>query len=322
MPSALKKAAMIALKLAVAGLLFWLIARNADLAAVWARLARIDQGAFALGVVAMLGFCIVMALRWRMLSAAAGQPIGGLRSGLLYLEALTFNLVLPGSVGGEVVRIWRTTRLFGGLRRNIAVVLAERIGNVSALAVINAGVWAVLLGAGSLEGVLALAGLTTLCLLAAPALRIALRLLIPYRRRRTPREVFRFGWTVRRKFLRAAVLIRFFGYCGLAYAFAAAAVAAALAAVDAPALDIGPLAVVALATLLGSSIPLSIAGLGFREGAMVGAFGWFGVERDAGLAAAVLFTVMLLLQALPGLVIWLSGRNGGRPAPPPPVGAA
>ena len=95
---------MLALKLAVAGLLFWLIARNADMAAVWARLARIDQGAFALGVVAMFGFCVVMALRWRMLSAAAGQPIGGVRSGLLYLEALTFNLVLPGSVGGEVVR--------------------------------------------------------------------------------------------------------------------------------------------------------------------------------------------------------------------------
>ncbi|MEQ8604014.1 MAG: lysylphosphatidylglycerol synthase transmembrane domain-containing protein [Marivibrio sp.] len=321
MPSALKKAALIALKLAVAGALIWLIARNADLTAVWTRLAQIDRGAFALGVAAMFGFCLVMALRWRMLSAAAGQPIGGVRSALLYLEALSFNLVLPGSVGGEVVRVWRTTKLFGGLRRNIAVVLAERVANVGTLALVNVGLWSVLLAAGSVEGLLALAGVTALALAAAPGLRTMLRLLAPYRRRRTPREVFRFGWLVRRRFLKPRVLAAFLLYCALAYAMAAGAIAAALAAAGATSPGPGALAAVALAALLGSSIPLSIAGLGFREGAMVAALGWFGVAQDAALAAALLFTAMLLLQAAPGLAIWLSGRNGGRPAPPAPYAA-
>jgi len=67
--------------------------------------------------------------------------------------------------------------------------------------------------------------------------------------------------------------------------------------------------------ILFSMVPITIAGWGVREGAMVVALGTVGVGREEALAISVLFGIASAIAALPGGLIWLAtGRSSGLPA--------
>ena len=69
----------------------------------------------------------VSALRWRMFAAAVGLGGTWLQYLRYYFVGMFFNLALPTSVGGDVVRVWYLTRHSG--RRGLAAflsVVAER----------------------------------------------------------------------------------------------------------------------------------------------------------------------------------------------------
>ena len=55
--------------------------------------------------------------------------------------------------------------------------------------------------------------------------------------------------------------------------------------------------------------PISIAGWGVREGAMVVGFGYLGVAPEAALALSILYGLSALIVALPGGVVWALKRN-------------
>ena len=56
-------------------------------------------------------------------------------------------------------------------------------------------------------------------------------------------------------------------------------------------------------------VPISIAGWGVREGAMVVGFGYLGVTSEIALALSILYGLSMLVVALPGGVIWALKRN-------------
>jgi hypothetical protein len=61
--------------------------------------------------------------------------------------------------------------------------------------------------------------------------------------------------------------------------------------------------------LLGSAIPLSIAGWGPREGVAVWAFTAFGSTAATGLTVSVTFGVLAMIATLPGLLVTGGGRG-------------
>ena len=62
--------------------------------------------------------------------------------------------------------------------------------------------------------------------------------------------------------------------------------------------------------VLMSMLPISLAGWGVREGAMVAALGLVGVAPADALALSVVFGLILLIGALPGAAIWfVTGRR-------------
>ena len=61
-------------------------------------------------------------------------------------------------------------------------------------------------------------------------------------------------------------------------------------------------------------IPISFAGWGLREGAMVVAFALVGVPADAALSASILYGLCLLAASLPGGLVWLAIRGRSVPA--------
>ena len=73
-------------------------------------------------------------------------------------------------------------------------------------------------------------------------------------------------------------------------------------------------------------MPLSIAGWGLREGAMVAVFALVGVPMDGALLMSVLLGLLLLLVSLPGGLVLAFSEAGFEPGSvdaavrPPPAG--
>ena len=65
----------------------------------------------------------------------------------------------------------------------------------------------------------------------------------------------------------------------------------------------GGLATAVPVLLLATTLPISIAGWGVREGIAVLLFGTIGVPSDAALAASLAFGAVLLIAALPGAAV-------------------
>ena len=76
-------------------------------------------------------------------------------------------------------------------------------------------------------------------------------------------------------------------------------------------LDLFAAVVVFPFVLLLSMIPISLAGWGLREGAMVVVFALIGMPSDIALGVSILFGICLLLSALPGACLWLVGHSHG-----------
>jgi len=69
--------------------------------------------------------------------------------------------------------------------------------------------------------------------------------------------------------------------------------------------------------VLVMAVPVSVAGWGVREGAMVLTFGFIGVDNHDALALSVLIGAATMLASLPGGLVWLmSGRPRGVPEEP------
>jgi glycosyltransferase 2 family protein len=56
-------------------------------------------------------------------------------------------------------------------------------------------------------------------------------------------------------------------------------------------------------------VPISIAGWGVREGALVGLFSLIGADKTAVLMMSVTYGILLILTSLPGLAVFLQGRR-------------
>jgi uncharacterized membrane protein YbhN (UPF0104 family) len=59
-------------------------------------------------------------------------------------------------------------------------------------------------------------------------------------------------------------------------------------------------------------LPVSLAGWGVREAALVVALGSFGIPAEAALATSILMGLCLILTSLPGGLIWISGWDIAR----------
>ena len=67
--------------------------------------------------------------------------------------------------------------------------------------------------------------------------------------------------------------------------------------------------------ILVSTLPISLAGWGVREGAMVAAFGLIGIAAYQALGVSVAFGLVAIVVGVPGGVVWLLGGGLARMEP-------
>jgi uncharacterized membrane protein YbhN (UPF0104 family) len=245
------------------------------------------------------------AWRWRVVSSALGVPISRTESVTAYYRSQFLNSVLPGGILGDAHRGTRHGREAGDLGAGLRATVWDRVSGQ----VVQAGlvVLTLVILPTPLQGYAPVA-------VGAVALVVAVACWLGRRR-----GLLAFVGRDLRVLLRPAVSGRLLVASCLSTAAYAAVFTVALHSVGA---DVGAILVapVALTVLVGSAIPLNVAGWGPREGVAAAVFGLAGLSSADGLTVSVVFGVLSAVATVPGFVVLLADvvvRRRRAPAPEP-----
>ena len=304
--------ALFAVKLLVTALAVWFVAARVDLAGAFDALARIDPlHTAAAGLCALVQIWLA-SLRFAVVTRLAGGQLNAANAARMTFIGGFFGQAFATFVSGDAMRIWLLARHGAGYRVAGNGVLLDRVFGIAALVVLIA------LGLPALLDILPSAEMraSAVVVTAGFAALIGGFLLLGYlidpARRRTLGVTAKLPWLL--DFAGAARhAIAVPAAAGLALLLALAVQLLSVVAIDQLFRGMG-VAVAATDSLLFvplvmliAMLPLSFAGWGLREGAMVVAFGLAGVAADVTLAVSIAFGLIILITSLPGLALWLSG---------------
>ena len=286
------------------GLLAWVFYRVdvTELAGVLVSLPAV----YLLGAAALILLQVpVLAYRWmRILFALQERQAWGMMCKATYI-GIFFNQALPGSVGGDFVRIAELSGSGASLRVAANSVLLERLSGLYALVllmvVISPLVWPRLTDPSIVIVVLGLAGLLSLAFV---LLAFADRLIPRWRFLTLVKKALamvRDDYLALLRHRRITLNILLLGGISWSLNLLAIYLLVIGAGIDIPVLAcffFGGL------SILISVLPISMAGWGVREGAMVALFGLMGVAPAQAMSVSIAFGVLMLLTALPAGFLW------------------
>lgn len=288
------------------GLLFWLV-WIADSDAIGAQFRQVKGLNVVFGILS-LWVCFAVAFwRWCLLLEATAQPVRRRDLFGLYWVGLFFNQMLPTGFGGDAVRAVALTRRGYGLAGVLASTVVDRV--VGLIGVVVLGLVGVAFFSASspplakavLPWLIGLLLATIIGHLLYPRLEVLL--LSRFERALPPAWRFGFGElreAFRRLYERRALLV---GVVLLSVASQFFIVVTYQLAATGMGVD------VAFATyglmiplvLLAQALPISLAGLGVREAALVGIATLLGWDKQVAISLSLLFLAMTWLAVLPGL---------------------
>ncbi len=297
-------------KIAISIALIAIVLHAFDVRGVMAHFAKVDVLMLISVVVIALSIAVLHTARWLAVLNANGSRLDFKTALQVVLIGHFFNQALPSSVGGDAVRVWCAYRagLSFGAAAN-TVVIDRAVTLFSLLLLSAAGLpwlfdivtdpvarWAlstvIIAGVAGFGAFLALRGLPH----AATRWR-AVRALIALSAL-ARKVMFNARYALPVIVLSAT---SFIGFAVIVYCLGRAMQ-----------LNISLLDCVLLVppVILVTVVPISIAGWGVREGAMVVAFGFINVVPSAAFAVSVLFGLTLAAASLPGALLWwLSGYS-------------
>ncbi|MBN1884956.1 MAG: flippase-like domain-containing protein [Candidatus Krumholzibacteriota bacterium] len=140
-----------ALKIAVsAGLIAFLVARISP-RTIASSLGRIDGPYLVAASAVFFLSSLLGALQWRMLLDGGGVPLSFRRAFQLYFVGLFFNNFLPANVGGDAVKIFDVVHDGNDPHRVFAVTLLDRVAGITALCLLALAASTALLPLGVID---------------------------------------------------------------------------------------------------------------------------------------------------------------------------
>ena len=310
-------------KAAVSAGLLWLLFSAYDIQDSMGRLASIDSWSLALAALALPASILIVTFRWRIVLASLGETIAAKAAFAIVMIGLFFNQVLPSNLGGDAMRVWRLCKAGVSVGRSVGSVMLDRLIGVIALALLVLSTLPLAVGLIDDTAILAAFAIFIIAVVAGLAVLLGLDRVMLLASRVLPRRLVDALSALARD-SRAVLLNRRRAFAVLGLAVLNQLLIVGLVAVLAWGLDIRaePVSFLVLIppVLLATMLPLSFAGWGVREGAMVALLGTVGVAPGEALALSVAFGLLLLAGSLPGGVIWLvtGNRAGLHPRAFPP----
>jgi len=309
-----KNQILVILKVIVSGGLIWFLLSSIDIGAAKDRILGADNV-----MILCAGFVLLLQMgvggaRWWAVMRAIETPLPWFELTKLFWIGGFFSQALPSSVGGDPIRIYMAYKDGLPLSKAINGVILERVVTIIGLTILVIAVqpWFVpklnaetqmltltvlaMLGAGTIFGVIVLLYLDRL-----PEALSKFRIV---------RGMNALAADSRLLFLRlkGAVLASIFGILthvniSLCVFFLAMSIGVDVTWLDCMVLM--PL------VILVTTLPISIAGWGVREGAMVTAFALVGVPGEGALVLSLMLGILGIVMMIPGGGFWLIRRKAG-----------
>ena len=284
--------------------LFWKFGAGS----VWGTLRSASPLWLAAGVGLVVLAMLVSAWKWQILLASHGLRVGLGRLFGTYLIGLFFNNFLPSNIGGDVVRVHDVTKLTGQGAATTASVIGERLLAGLALALTAAVALLFSVGAsrqvGASVALVLVVFILLIALIASARVRTLAGHLLPRARGSAVARVMRhMGESFGDRGAVVRVMV-------LSFAFHATVVLFGWSTFQAIGARV-PLATCFLFIPIIMAIqlvPVSLNGLGVREGAYVFFFGSAGLDAGQAVAASLLFALLTTLVSLSGGVLFATRR--------------
>lgn len=307
---------LLALKIALSGALIWYFVGKSDLGRAIEDLRRVDAATIVVALAIFLTQMVLVAQRWGFLMHLTGIGDGFSFPRIVQImwTATFLNTTLVSSVGGDAFRLWTIVRSGNPLGKSINSIFLDRLAALMALMVL-----------------IAISLPYMMELLADDASFWGYAMLIPVslagfsvllHADRLPRRIQH--WRLMRGLANLAADTRklslhmdnLFPVAGLSFLVHVLSILVVYVLAGGLEIEISFLDCLFLVppVILAMTLPISIAGWGVREGAMIVTLGLVGVPQESALVLSILFGLGTMIAALPGGIIWLFTRNRTLPA--------
>jgi len=295
------------LRLLATLILITLVLRGVDWNSLLGLLEALDWRWCVSGLATAVGIQIVAGIRWSSLARPIGFNHGTGFFVWRFFEGLFFNLCLPSSIGGDVIKAYRLADTTRGRLLAGCTIFADRLTGVSALGVLaGAALLAIEFELATLAtlavALLLLAGVLLFFRLTIGSLDHLLELLpASHRLRQFLAQLLPYQ-------LRPSLMSRAVGWSMIVQAGASISVALLARGIGVQ-LSLGIWFSVVPLIALAMVLPISINGVGLREGGMALLLGPWGVAREQAIAIGLLWFFATIVTGLIGGVLFLLDRQ-------------
>lgn len=297
----------IVIRVAITVAIFVLIFRNIDIAGVTESIRNVVPRLLLLGLVFQLLSTLLASWRWYLVMHQMGFGQNFPFYMRSYFKGTFFNQGLPTSIGGDAIRVLDVARLGHRKREAFYGVAIDRGLGLVGLLLLN-------LLANALEPDLLPHGvfltINTLVILGLVGF------VVLYGLRRI--DLLK-RWQITRLFhhisRHLAQVLSDWRSVGIQLSLSLAIHLFSIIAIFLIGrsvemeFDLLTFAVIVPPVILLTLIPVSLAGWGVREGAMIGLFTLIGADKTVVLSMSILYGVVLIVSSLPGLHVYLAGRH-------------
>jgi uncharacterized protein (TIRG00374 family) len=302
----------VVLKVLITCGLFWYLIGKIDLQSLLLQLRSMQLLWAGTAVLTLLAQLVLTGMRWRLVGQLVGANMAPGRVFRIMLIGQFFNQLLPSAIGGDAVRVWEASREGVPLGRAAASILCDRAAGLLVVVLFVSVALLLLpmdanpdfLGAGAFVNVLTVltgVGLVVLLVLGAriSSLMMEFHLSRPVGVLIRDMRITLFSDWKSFQIVGLStviqVLIVFVVYCFAKGINAELSIANGLVLIP--------------MIMLVSMIPLSLAGWGLRESAMVIGLGLVGISAVEATAISVSVGLAQIVIGLPGGALWMLRRR-------------
>jgi glycosyltransferase 2 family protein len=297
---------LLAAKIMLSIFFFYILFQIVDIQSSWNELKKITIGMFALCIALMLVQVLVSVIRWKIVLDGLGEYLHFRHlCNVMYMSSF-FNLIMPGTVGGDAVRMWQTNKKGVHISKAMNSVLIERIATLFGLILLVVITQPFLInrighvpGEWIFPSLIAIGSLSIGTLLWFDKIPMG-----KYQHLKIVRGLHILAFDTRMIFLNFS-----YSFSLLFFALFGQIIFSLIVYVLAVSLDINitilDCMVLVPPAILIMTLPVSIAGWGARELVMVTTFAYISVPSEQSLALSILFGLVVLCSQLPAGFLWL-----------------
>ena len=296
------------------GLILYIVS-TMDLGEISADIRLADRGLFVFAIFMFIVSGVVGALQWETILRFHGVRLGKIKTVSHYFMGLFFNFVLPGFVGGDVVRVYKTSIASGRSTQAFSSTLADRVIGLAVLILFSIGA-VVFMPEGPARGALPIAVAIFFVLLVflgvfawKPAGRFLGKAVQPFATSGMI-EKLRAVYLEMHELSRSPATLASVVVLSVLIQFTRIGVHYLCGRAVGIELGFGYYALFVPIMAIVASLPVSIGGFGVREASAVVLLGTVGIHKELVISYSILATIASFAGALPGGIAF--AMSGGK----------